>query len=292
MIEKVSGLSYKEFVKKNIFDPLKMARSLYDSTAQIIPGRAKGYSKRREGFINAPFLSMTLPYAAGSLLSTVDDLALWFEGLLSEKLISQEFLKMAWTPYKLADGRLTGYGYGWTISNYEGNRLIEHGGGINGFTSHLIFVPAEKLMVALLTNSDSGDRASEMPAFKIAALTLGKPYSKPKAISLKPEALDLLAGVYVTKAGQKRTITRKEKSLFSQRSGSIKQEIFPISELKFFFKDSFTRLIFIKDEKGHITGVTAKGRTGMAEVYTKSDEPLPTEKKAVGKCRPRKNRIG
>jgi CubicO group peptidase (beta-lactamase class C family) len=281
VIEKVSGLSYEEFIRKNIFDPLGMKHSFYGSASRIIPRRAEGYSRGKEGFVNAPFLSMTLPYAAGSLLSNVDDLALWFEGLLSGKLIDENRLKEAWSSFILADGRDSGYGFGWLMSDYQGYRLVEHGGGINGFTTHLIFVPGEKLMVALLTNSDIGDRTPEVPSFKIAALALGKPWVEPKAISLKPEVLEPLVGVYASKDGEKRTITHDDNRLFSQRSGGARQEIFPLSGTEFFFEDSFTRLKFRLGAEGEAESVLAKGRLGMAEVYQKTGEPLPVAKKSI-----------
>ena len=281
VIEKVSGMTYADFIQKNIFDPLKMNGSYYGSATRIIPKRAEGYSSGKGGFANAAFLSMTLPYAAGSLLSSVDDLALWFEGLLSGTLLSREALKKAWTSYQLMDGRDTGYGYGWMISDYEGVRIIEHGGGINGFTSHLIFVPSEKLLVAMLTNSDIGARTPGTPAFKIAAMAMGKPYREPKAVLLKSGDLEPLVGVYAAKGGQKRTITLEGKRLFSQRSGGGKQEIFPLSETVFFFKDSFTRLTFSRNPDGLVSGIEAKGRTGMAEVYEKTDDPPPVERKSV-----------
>lgn len=281
VIEKVSGVSYAEFVQKNIFDPAGMKHSFYGGASPIIPGRAEGYSSGRKGFVNAPYLSMTLPYAAGSLLSSVDDLALWFQSLLEGKLIAEESLKKAWESYSLIDGTDTGYGYGWMISEYEGFRIIEHGGGINGFTSHLIFVPAEKLVVVLLTNSDIGARAPGTPAFKVAAMALGKPCGDPKSVSIEPAGLDSLTGVYATKTGLKRFITREGNTLFSQRAGGERQEIFPLSNRKFFFRDSFTRLTFMGDSEGLITEVRAQGRTGMAEVYVKTDEPLPIKKREV-----------
>lgn len=67
IIEKVSGMSYAEFIQQRIFTPLGMTHSYYDHTAQIIPGRVAGYARGADGFVNAPYLSMSLPYAAGAL---------------------------------------------------------------------------------------------------------------------------------------------------------------------------------------------------------------------------------
>ena len=77
IIEKVSGLTYADFIRRHIFEPLGMSHSFYGSFSAVIPNRAAGYTRGAVGWENAPFLSMTHPYAAGSLMSNVDDLLLW-----------------------------------------------------------------------------------------------------------------------------------------------------------------------------------------------------------------------
>lgn len=131
IIEKVSGQTYEAFIQQNIFNPLGMRQSYYDDPIRVISRRVAGYDKVGETYTNAAYLSMTQPYAAGSLASTVDDLALWDNVLYTEKLLKQESLQRAFTSYRLNDGSETGYGYGWAILEYKGHRLIEHGGGIN-----------------------------------------------------------------------------------------------------------------------------------------------------------------
>src|ERR1051325_2875224 len=77
IIEKVSGMTYEQFLQKNIFDPLGMKHTFYGSATRVIPRRVPGYSMSREGLRNAEYLSMTHPYAAGALISNEDDMALW-----------------------------------------------------------------------------------------------------------------------------------------------------------------------------------------------------------------------
>lgn len=281
IIEKISGETYEAFLQKHIFDQLGMNHSYYGSASRIIPRRIPGYSKGSSGFENAPYLSMTQPYAAGSLLSSVDDLAVWNEALLSGKLIKREILEKAFTPYKLKDGTDTGYGYGWSISNYEGQRIIEHGGGIMGFTTYALLLPEDQIFVALLTNSAIEGRAPEPFAFRIAALTLGKPYKEPVAVTLEEKELIPLVGVYVNAQNEERYISRDGNRLFSQRSGGSRDEIFPSSPIEFFFKDSFARIRFMKNEKGEVTGLKLIGRIGPVESYTKTTKPLPSERKEI-----------
>src|SRR4030042_1214216 len=153
IIEKVSGKPYADFLQERIFGPLGLQSSCYASTSRVIPRRVPGYSKGNAGFENAPYLSMSQPYAAGSLASSADDMAPWTESLLSGKLLKRETLERAFTSYKLQDGLDSGYGYGWGISNYEGHALIEHGGGVYGFLSYCPFFSADQGFAALLTKS-------------------------------------------------------------------------------------------------------------------------------------------
>ena len=120
LVEKVSGQSYGAFVTEHIFKPLGMTSSFYGSNEPVIPKRVQGYTRDGDTVRNAQYLSMTQPYSAGSLLSSVDDLARWDAALSTEKLLKRASLDRMWTSYVLADGKPTGYGYGWSIEQVEG----------------------------------------------------------------------------------------------------------------------------------------------------------------------------
>jgi CubicO group peptidase (beta-lactamase class C family) len=139
IIEKITGKTYAQYVEEIFFKPLGMTNSLYGSDSKIIKNRAGAYNKDSTGFTNAPFLSMTQPYSAGSIQSTVTDLFKWHQAVHTGKLLKKESLDKAFTNYKLNNGKETGYGYGWFLSNVQESLSIEHGGGINGFfnTIHL-----------------------------------------------------------------------------------------------------------------------------------------------------------
>jgi CubicO group peptidase (beta-lactamase class C family) len=111
IIEKVSGKSYEAYMDENIFKPLNMSGSYYGSPSRIIPLRAFGYEKDKSQITNASYLSMTQPYAAGSLLSTVDDLHRWYQALEAGKVLSQKSLEQMYTPTKLNNGKTQNYGY-------------------------------------------------------------------------------------------------------------------------------------------------------------------------------------
>jgi D-alanyl-D-alanine carboxypeptidase len=274
IIEHVSGQSYEQFIQQSIFEPLGMKQSYYDSPSRVIPGRVAGYDKSSEGFINAAYLSMTQPYAAGALASSVDDLVLWDSALYTEQLVKHETLQRAHTLHRLMDGSSTAYGYGWGISEYAGHRLIEHGGGIHGFRTRAIRMPDDRVFVAVLSNNGGVD--PEQLAFKIAALVIGQPYNEPMPIELGPEVLTLYEGIYEINVSQKIHITREGNQLFSQYGESPREELVPLSPNEFFFKDmSLYHLRFVSDANEVVIAVEMRGRSGIPEVAKRVDKAAP-----------------
>ncbi|HVX45474.1 MAG TPA: serine hydrolase domain-containing protein [Mycobacteriales bacterium] len=153
IIERLSGLSYGDFVARHIFQPLEMERSRYGDMGPLIPGRLRGYERGDGGWRNAGPIGMSWPGAAGGLVSCVDDLLRWDNALYTEDLVSQELLREAWTPARLRNGDPVDYGFGWAITRRDGHVGFEHGGGINGFTSYALRIPERRLFIAVLLNS-------------------------------------------------------------------------------------------------------------------------------------------
>jgi hypothetical protein len=250
IIEKVSGKQYAEFVKDRIVTPLGMTDTRYDATDEIVPRRAAGYARTGERLVNAQYLSMTQPYAAGALVSTVDDLAKWDAGLTAGRVIKADSLARSFTSYRLASGNESGYGYGWSIGRYEGRAVQEHGGGIHGFRSYVLRIPSEGVYVAVLSNLAAATPSPDMLARKAAAIAIGRPLVNPTAIALTAEQLEPCVGRYVTAAGTRLIVSRETSRLFVQPGDGPKTEIFPAGNDVFFVKDSFRRLTFQRDAAG------------------------------------------
>lgn len=271
IIEKVSGLSYEQFIQQNIFEPLGMKQSYYDSPTRVIPRRVAGYDKSSDVYTNAAYLSMTQPYAAGALASTVDDLVLWDSALYTEQLLKHETLQQAHISHRLTDGSSTAYGYGWAISEYAGHRLIEHGGGIHGFRTRAIRMPDDHVFVAVLSNNGGTD--PEQLAFKIAALVIGQPYTEPTPIEISSELLARCEGVYQNRATDEWKFVCEDNQLFAQRGQDPRTELIPFSPNEFFFKDdSFYHLTFVGDPNGAATTVELRGRDGIPEIAKRVDK--------------------
>ena len=131
-----------------------MTSSCYGSDTKIIKNRAYGYQPGDDSVRNSDCCSMTQPYSAGSIMSTVGDLFKWHQAVHSYKLVKKKTIDKAFTEYKLADGKGTGYGYGWFLSQLQGSPTIEHGGGIFGYLTSSIYLPEEDVFVVLFSNNN------------------------------------------------------------------------------------------------------------------------------------------
>lgn len=272
IIEIVSGQTYEQFLKENIFTPLKMNSSFYDRNSPIIKNRASGYAKDDNGYKNDNFLSMTQPFAAGALLSTVDDLSVWYTAVMADKVIKKESREKAHSAYTLNDGSQTDYGYGWTIGNIQGSTMIEHGGGINGFLSASKYLPDENVFVTVLSNC-----ACNYPgevAEKIAAIAIGKPFAWKKT-SLKEDLLKSYVAVYSSESDGDRIITLDDGKLYSMKTGGSKHEILPYAKDKFFFDGDTLTLQFVRNSQDEIASVMLKS-TGRNKSWIKTDKAIPT----------------
>ncbi len=191
VIEKVSGDSYEKFVRENIFTPLGMKDSGYDSNEAIIPNRASGYSPGRNGFENAGFVHMTVPQGAGALYSTTEDLLKWEQGLFAGKVLKPESLEKMTKPF------LQNYAFGLSVGTIAGRKVISHNGGIQGFNTNLTYYPEDKLTVVVLSNVNGP--APDDIAKKLAAIAHGeevKLVTERKEIKLDPKVLARYTGAY------------------------------------------------------------------------------------------------
>ncbi|QQS47490.1 MAG: serine hydrolase [Acidobacteriota bacterium] len=278
IIEKASGQKYEDFIEKNIFAPLGMKQTFYDNTARIIPRRITGYSRSGEKWINSDYLSMSWPHAAGAIISSVDDLAKWDAALYTDKLVKQDLLRKAWTPYRIKDGRSTKYGYGWMMSEIAGMPSIEHGGGINGFTTIGVRIPSERIYVAILTNRDSG---TGVLGQQLAAMAAGRKIEDPVAITLPAGALDKYIGVYKLDEKREVIITKEGETLFMQHPNVGKQEMVPSAAHRFFAKRNPSATLEFTETGGRITKLVLRLRIGPDDEADRTDKPLPKPKEAA-----------
>jgi CubicO group peptidase (beta-lactamase class C family) len=250
IIEKVTGQTYEAFLQENIFTPLKLANTGYDTHGRILKGRATGYTRRNGVKVNSDYLDMTVPYAAGSLYSTVEDLFAWNEALFSDKLLTAKSRELMMTPFK------DNYAYGLRVDTRLNRKVVSHGGGINGFNTYLLRFPHEKVTVAVLRNANYGAPGTTQIAQDLAAILLGEKYEMPStqvAVKVDPKLYDHYAGQYELAPNFTITITREGDRLMGQPTGQPKLELFPSSETKFFLKEVDAQMTFVKNDQGQVT---------------------------------------
>ncbi len=248
VIETTSGMSYAKFLDDNIFKPLGMNDSGYDSHASIIAHRADGYAHGPNGLENASFLSMTVPYAAGALYSTVENLHRWNHGLFGGKVLKPASLARMTTPP-------TGdYAFGIARGNRAGQRVLEHGGGINGFNTKLAYYPEDKVTVVALSNIN-GPGADNI-VDKLGALVHGEAVTLPSErehVSLPAGTLQDYVGTYELRPGFDFVMTVEEGKLMVSPTGQMKDQLFAESRDHFFSRKVDATIEFVRDASGKVT---------------------------------------
>ncbi len=172
IIEKVSGESYWEFLANRIFKPLDMAATRSTDPQPIVPNRASGYEWKNDHFENRPILLPAIAFSAGSLLSTVEDMAKWDAALYTERLLKKSSLEQMWAVAVANNGADApfNYGFGWFVDSYHGHRLIQHSGGTPGFSSAIYRFIDDRLTVIVLTNR--ADRIVDQLVIDLAGMSL------------------------------------------------------------------------------------------------------------------------
>jgi CubicO group peptidase (beta-lactamase class C family) len=248
LVEKLAGVPYAKFVQDNLFTPIGMKDSGYDSNTALIPRRAAGYVPTATGLVNAPPIHMSIPFAAGGLYSTTEDLLRWEQALFGGRVLSAQSLVKMTTPFK------GDYAFGLVIRTVAGKKQIWHNGGIQGFNGMLAYYPDDKLTVAVLSNLN-GPNAEEIGA-KLGTLATGGAVtltSERKELTVPPATLAQYAGVYALTPTVNMTITLEGSQLFAVLTGQPKVPMFPESESSFFLKIVDAQIEFVKDAAGNVS---------------------------------------
>ena len=261
ILEQITGVPYTEFITKNILEPLKMQHTSYEDPAQIIANRASGYYRRAEGFINAPYIDMSVIFSAGALLTTPEDMVKWDESLYLHSLVNAQYIKMALEPQQLHNGDHTDYGFGFRMAKVNGVNSIEHGGGIFGFQCYGIRIESAHVYVLVMTNFE-GKNKYDVACAQAAAIAIGKPYSQNKYLTISKAELAGYTGKFTGKDKLMRRTFVKNDSLFYQDDKVITQLI-PMSRDTFKMDGTFDdRITFIR-ENNKITALYVKPRRQM-----------------------------
>lgn len=169
LIHKVSGKFYGDFLQERIFKPLEMNTARIISEEDIVPNRSAGYRLVKGELKNQEWVAPSINTTAdGALYLTIYDMAKWDAALYTEKLLRGSSLQQMWTRVKLNNGKIEDYGFGWSLNDVRGHRIIEHGGSWQGFKAHIARYVDEKLTVVVFANLSQANPAKI--AHDVAAL--------------------------------------------------------------------------------------------------------------------------
>lgn len=264
VVELISGLSFAEFMARNVFQPLGMARTMVrPSPEHIVPGRADGYAPGENGtWLSIRDLGGST--GAGGIYSTVGDLQIWAENLARPRVGTRAMVDQMMTPYTLTDGKSTGYGLGLSIDTQGPLKRVHHGGADRAHRSQLVYYPEIDAGLTVQSN-DAGFNSGI--AFRLAAAFFRQEIEvKPVAVaqvafdpaSFVPARFDEYVGRYALDAQPAFVLTfsRNGDSLFTQATGQQKFPIYPTSDSTFALRVVEASVSFHRNAEGRVTHAT------------------------------------
>jgi CubicO group peptidase (beta-lactamase class C family) len=178
VVQKVSGISFAEFLRQRIFEPLKMSNTVaYQKVKNEVANRAYGHSKLGGVWKQTDQSTTSATLGDGGVYSSLDDLAKWDKALRDHTLLSEEEMQPALTPVKPAfgppeepDGKPAEYGFGWFLNAYKGRKRMWHYGESTGFRTTIQRFPDDVLTIIILCNR--GDLVPADLALRVADIYL------------------------------------------------------------------------------------------------------------------------
>lgn len=275
IIEVLSNETYENFIEQHIFKPLNMKGSSYGNNRELIKNRVEAYEEENTGYVNASYLSMTLPHAAGALISTIDDMLKWQNALTNNTFIKASTFQKAINGFTLNNGDHITYGYGLGEMNLKGSKGYTHSGGIFGTSTNGIYLIEEDVYVIGLSNCSCNDIGAVTE--KLAAIAIGKPFPTMKDVIELPESkITQWVGAYEFEDGAIRHIFLKDGKLNSMKESETNTtfEIYPLSENRFMFEDSGIEYKFSVTKDGQRQAIFIANTENVGKTIDKS-MPLP-----------------
>lgn len=258
LIERVTGHPWATDIAERLARPLGLSDTQNCMTQPVIPRRAQGYEDASGAWVNATYLAMSQPYAAGALCSTVGDMARWDQALASGKVVSTTSYAEMTSPIGAA--LKSKYGFGLTRDSLEGHLVILHGGGINGFLAYNTWFPDDRMSVTVLTNSGSA-RADQLMA-QVERAALGIPLLRvPARVHITAAERAQYVGTYsLDLGGEPRDFTffERDGELYGQLAGRGVHVYIPAGHDIYGASFDPTLRVIFTVENGKATKITLK----------------------------------
>nr|WP_068890896.1 serine hydrolase domain-containing protein [Pedobacter panaciterrae] len=274
IIEKVTGLSYKDYLIEHVIKKAGLKSTFYIDPARVESRRATPYSRFDGKIEDAELQSINLTYAAGGLESTAEDLLKWHQALHSGKLIRPETLTQALTPYKFADGSDSEYGFGWFLKNLGGQATIEHSGSTDGYQTDVVYLPKQDLLVVTLFNCFESDMDWQTLTNDLAKLAIGEPTAS--TVELTDKDMKEYTGTYqviVEGVNHELKVSQEGSKLFVEglnpNDRLPKVRMYAETVNKFYIKEAQLKFEFVRDEVSGLNKIVTYNNRGKDAEWKK-----------------------
>jgi CubicO group peptidase (beta-lactamase class C family) len=270
IVSRVSGMSFTDFTKRRIFEPLGMTETSWQQDVKrIVKNRALGYSERQGTFVND--MAIVTVDGAGGLWTTVDDLLKWNDNFVRPVVGDAALIRELQRNAPLADGRTHEYAMGLVVDTYRGVPEADHGGAFAGYRAYVSRYPNQQVSIAVLCNSATANPTTHGKALAQLLLNdvLRAPGPAPAVSSSFSDAdAGRFAGMYrrSPQAGAIRIVRDGTALLFNGGTPLV--------------PDSPTRLI--RADNGDTMDFDGKGRAryvdefGTVDIYDRVEPAAPT----------------
>lgn len=263
IIEKVSGKSYNDYIRDNIFIPLEMNTSRCGIDDSYGDNQSIGYRILTGDPMKLPMFNFSKLLGSGNIYSTVEDLYKFDRALYSDKLLSKESLDNMFKSYSDSN-----YGYGWGVAERFGHKEVSHNGHIDGYYSSILRYPDDDYVLIFLTNNSDYTALYEVSETMAAIVFEKDYYTAPKKINVvevNSEILKKYSDEYEFEEGFSITITYNDGKLYAKHEDGNIYELLPVSDTDFHYKEhESNRVKFITDKNNNVVGVKA---FSIASVY-------------------------
>ena len=264
IVERVSGVSLREYAKKHLFDPLGMKNtSFVEKHSQASTKKATGYVRDSKGVYHAKVGGIL--FAAGGVHSTVGDLAVWNRNFDNSQIGGPDFITTMETQGKLNNGQSAPFACGLEVKDHRGIKAIGHKGFTENFSTYMVRFPEKNFSIICLGNTEVHPDRLAMKAADIYLASELKPLpprpprpepAQRTVAQVDPEIYDNYVGGYRFDFGLMMAFEREEDRLLMKADKQPSVELFPESETEFFMKEADIQVQFKKEDSGKVTGMT------------------------------------
>ncbi len=173
ILDKVTGTPYPTLMRERFFARLGMRSAAYCPSTPTHTDDAKGYDRGAAEITSSKYMSMTHPYSAGALCMSVVDFLRWQTALTSGRVVTPASYTIMSTSDTVTSGKPTTFGFGLATGMLGTHRIIQHGGGVNGFNTAQMWFPDDSLRVVVFSNTVGSNPG--LLAMTLASTVLGVP---------------------------------------------------------------------------------------------------------------------